>query len=264
MKNNIRRNRNIGTAKQGYGQNNKMKIPDRWYKNDMRNNLERLNNYRKEKYIINEHEFLFIVEETLEGYKHACSVQDVAYLLQFIQKDDYGDLRYIIFRQPTRKEAGLEPVWGRLAYSFEFENNYYPAIILESYPIEGKLTWPKSLKVNAKREFLRLEKDGFYFEINKKGYEAKMTAENVRNTQLYRTFFHELGHYIHYQDIVSRPALEDEEYEEYEEWEKRLEYYHNSIPSSKKEIFAHNYADKFYEKLILQGVIPFDRKENEL
>ena len=84
MKNNIRRNRNIGTAKQGYGQNNKMKIPDRWYKNDMRNNLERLNNYRKEKYIINEHEFLFIIEETLEDYKHACSVQDVAYLLQFI------------------------------------------------------------------------------------------------------------------------------------------------------------------------------------
>lgn len=261
MRNNTRRNRNIGTAKQGYGQNNRMKIPDPWYKNDMRNNLERLDNYRKEMYTINGHEFLFIIEETLEDYKHACSVQDVVYLLQFIQKDDYGDLRYIVFRQPTRKETGLEPVWGRLAYSFEFENNYYPAIILEAYPIKGKLTWPRNLKVNEKREFLRLQDDGFRFEENKRGYEAVMTEDSVRNVQLYRTLFHELGHYVHYQDVVSRPALKDEEYEE---WEKRLEYYHNSIPSSEKEAFAHNYADRLKEKLILQGIIPFDRKEEKL
>lgn len=261
MKNNTKRNRNIGTAKQGYGQNNKMKIPNPWYKNDIRNNLERLDNYRKEKYTINGHEFLFIIEETLEDYKHACSVQDVAYLLQYIQKDDYGDLQYIVFRQPTRKEAALEPVWGRLAYLFEFENNYNPAIILEAYPVNGKLNWSKKLSINGKEEFLRLQDDGFEFVESKRHYEAEMDRGCVRNTQLYRTLLHEFGHYVHYLNIVEKPTSENEEYEE---WEKRFNYYHHSIPSSEKEVFAHNYTTKLRNTLLNKGIIPFNRKEDRL
>lgn len=231
------------------------------YKDDIRSYLEHLSDYRKEKHIINGHEFAFIVEETLQDYEHACSIGDIAYLLRYIPKEDYGEMRYIIFRQPKRKEAKLQPVWGRLAYSFEFENNYYPAIIFEAYPVGGKLNWSKKLSVNGKEEFSRLQNDGFEFVQSKRCYEVEMSRENVRNTQLYRTLFHEFGHYIHYLDIVEKPASEDEEYEE---WEKRFEYYHRSIPSSEKEVFAHTYATKLRDKLLTEGIIPFNRKKDKL
>lgn len=42
MRNNTRRNRNIGTAKQGYGQNNKMQIAEPLYNSDIRRHLDRL------------------------------------------------------------------------------------------------------------------------------------------------------------------------------------------------------------------------------
>ncbi len=96
MRNNTRRNRNIGTAKQGHGQNNKMVIPLPLYKNDIRSYYERLGSYRKMTHIINGHEFIFIIEETSQNYEHACTVEDVAYLLQFVPIEDYGD-RSILF-----------------------------------------------------------------------------------------------------------------------------------------------------------------------
>lgn len=254
MKDYSRRNRNIGTAKQGYGQNNKMCIPKVWYKDDMRYYLERLSVYEKEKHIVNEHEFIFIIEETLQDYRHACSVEDVVHLLQYLPKEDYGDLKYIVFRQPKRKEAKLESVWGRLSYSFEFEKEDHPAIILEDFPIEGKLTWSKKLSINGRLEFQRLENDGFVFIETKKSYQTIMSKENVRNTQLFRTVFHEFGHYVHYLNIVERSAVEDEDVDE---WIKRFDFYCKNIPSSEKETFAHNYADKLQEKLRKENLIPF-------
>lgn len=259
MINNTKRNRNIGTSKQGYGQNNKMKIPDIWYENDTRYFVERVNNYKKEKHIINDHEFIFIIEKLLTDYNYACSVEDIIYMLQFIPKEDYGDLRYIVFRQPTHKEANLSSVWGRMIYSFEFENGFYPAIILESYPINGKLKWKKNLSIDGQKEFERLKNDGFIFAEDKRYYIASMEDEFVRNTQLYRTLPHEFGHYVQYLDVVVRPEVENERFEE---WEKRSKYYFNII-SSEKGVFAHSYAEKLHQKLTREGIIPFERKEKK-
>lgn len=258
MRNNTRRNRNIGTAKQVYGQNNKMVIPLPLYKNDIRSYYERLGSYRKMTHIINGHEFIFIIEETSQNYEHACTVEDVAYLLQFVPIEDYGDMKYIIFRQPKKKEVKLGSVWGRLIYSFEFEGDYYPAIILESFLEGDKLIRKKKLSLDDRKEFIRLQKDGFDFVEERRFYWANLTKENVRNTQLYRTLLHEFGHYVHYLNIVKRPEKDDETFEE---WERRTDFYHDSIPSSEKEVFAHSYADKLREKLMIEGVIPFDRKE---
>ncbi len=112
--------------------------------------------------------------------------------------------------------------------------------------------------MDDRKEFIRLQKDGFDFVEERRFYWANLTKENVRNTQLYRTLLHEFGHYDHYLDVVKRPEKEDETFEE---WERRTDFYHDSIPSSEKEVFAHAYADKLREKLMIEGVIPFDRKE---
>lgn len=253
MRNPTRRNRNIGTAKQGYGLKNKMTIPDHSYLDDYRMYYERLRKYTKEYRLIDGHEFCFVVEELNKNSFHACSVDDVAQMLQYIPSEDYGEMKLIIFRQPKKKEKILSSVWGRLIYSYEFENDYHPAIILESVGINDKLKWERKMSVGATSEFERLKADGYNFIEHKRFFEAEMPQHLVRATQLYRTLPHEFGHYVHYLEIVERPTEEDEDIEE---WERLREIYH-ALPSVEKESFAHNYADRLREKLFAEKLIPF-------
>jgi len=249
MFNPSRRNRNIGTAKQGHGQQNKLKIPLRACGLSP---IESLGQYQKKEVEINGYKFIFVVEKTREGSLHACSIEDIKQIIEHIPIADYGSLRLIVLRQPKRKEEILSPVWGRLIYSFEFENEYYPAIILEAGEYPRKMKWETSLSVERQEELDRLKDDGHNFINNGKYWIANMVPENVRNTQLYRTLLHEFGHYVHYLSIVERPGQEDEDIRF---WEERLEYY-NSIIGIEKEHFAHRYASDLRLQLKEKGVIP--------
>ena len=257
MINPTRRNRNIGTAKQGYGQDNELVVP--YPAVEMKSFFERLSNYKTVTKEINGHTFKFIVEATRKNSFHACTIEDIEKILIHIPKEDYGDLELIILRQPTRKEENLKPVWGRLIYSYEFENDYSPAIIIEAVDLDGTLKWTKKLSVNSQKELERLKQDGHKIKMGKRFYEAEYEIENIRATQLYRTLLHEFGHYVHYLEVVERPGTEDEEFEE---WEKRSDYYH-SLPTSEKEVFAHTYADKLKKELEEKNIIPFERILNE-
>lgn len=129
MFNPTRRNRNIGTENQGVGQNNRLQISTPY--GTLKSFYERIEKYQTEIRNINGHDFLFIIEETRENCLHSCSVNDLVKIIQHIPEADYGDMRFIILRQPKRKEEIISQVWGRIIYSFEFENESYPAIILD-------------------------------------------------------------------------------------------------------------------------------------
>jgi hypothetical protein len=259
MRDNRRRNRNIGTAKQGYGQNNRLCISDPGnLKGDDRGFSERLTQYKKTSHTINGHEFIFIVEKVRPDCCHACTVADVARMLSHIPVKDYGDLRFIIFRQPKRKEEILSPVWARLNYDYEFEHTCKPAVILEAFNTSSYITWPRSMTVDGRNEFERLQKDGHVFIADKRIYRARLRRETVRATQLYRSLPHEFGHYVQYQQCVNtasntKSGLSDR-------W-TALRYYHFSIPEAEKEKFAHSYADRLREALLEKGVIPFSPQE---
>ncbi|WP_341904888.1 hypothetical protein [Fluviicola taffensis] len=255
MNNPTRRNRNIGTSKQGYGQSNKLIIPSPC--ETSKTFYERLDEYEKTTKVINGHEFIFVIEKTREYCQHACTVEDVERIVSNIPINDYGDLRLIIFRQPKRKETILSPVWGRLIYSFEFENDFHPAIIIEAVDYSKKLKWSTKMSVDSQKEFERLKLDGHLFVNESRYFVAEYNPEHVRNTQLYRTLPHEFGHYMHYLEVVERPSTENEELID---WEKRDDFYF-TIPSAEKEKFAHLYADKFKQRLVELSVIPFDRIE---
>jgi len=94
MRNPIRRNRNIGTAKQGYGQENKLVIP--YPAVEMKSFYERLGKYKTVKRVINQHEFRFVVEETRENSFHACSIDDIEEIIVHIPKENYGELKLIV------------------------------------------------------------------------------------------------------------------------------------------------------------------------
>jgi hypothetical protein len=241
MYNPTRRNRNIGTAKQGHGTNNNLVIPysciisKEYYEN--------LGKYSVEERNINGVEFKFVIEQTRDGSLHTCSISDVADILHRIPKNDLKGLNLIIFKQTTRKEELLNEAWGRLVYSYKFDENYQPAIILNSVDLENSLIIPKKMSIDAQSEFLRLKKDGHEFIETKRHYKAELKAEYCRNTQLFRTLPHEVGHYVHYIRQVLNP-LKGYDFlsDEYHEKEEELEKLYFSIPQSEKEVFANNYA----------------------
>lgn len=253
MRNPTRRNRNIGTSKQGHGKNNKLTIPSPCLV--AKSFHERLDNYEKVEKVINGHAFTFIIEGTRSSSQHACSVKDVENMIKHIPPADYGLVKFIVFRQPKRKEEIISPVWGRAIYSYEFENDFYPAIILEAADYSKNIRWEKNLSIEAQAELERLKADGHPFIADKRCYITRLEINNVRNTQLYRTLLHEFGHHVHYSEVVEQPRKEDEEFEE---WEKRWDLY-LKIPKTVKEYRAHRYADLLLAKLKEQNLVPFER-----
>jgi hypothetical protein len=229
MKNPTRRNRNIGTSSQGVGQNNALSIP--WP--NLKIFYERLGPYQKIDKTINGHLFTFVIEGNA---KHACSVMDLERMIGYIPVEDYGEMKLIVLRQPKRKEVILSPVWGRLIYSYQFENNSYPAIILESIEYGHTFKWKRGLSLEDQKELARLQADGHQFVSDKRSFTAVMEKENVRRTQLYRTLLHEFGHYVQY--------MQEEGYA--------------NLSTEIKEKFAHRYADSLKEKLQQEQLIPFD------
>ncbi|MCF6401731.1 hypothetical protein L3C95_02530 [Chitinophaga filiformis] len=251
MFNPARRNRNIGTARRGHGQNNRLVIPQPT--TTSKSYYERLGPYEKLEVTINGHLFLFIVETPRPGSGHACSVADVKHIIEHIPVVDYGKLKLIILRQPKRKEEVLSSVWGRLIYSYEFEGDYYPAIILEAVDYSKRLKWKKTLSIQDQQEFERLKADGHEFVDDGRYFTAELKPGHVRHTQLYRTLLHEFGHYVHYLEVVERRGMEDEELECREQRDE--DYF--KLPGAEKENFAHKYAANLQDRLIAQEVIPF-------
>ncbi len=238
MNNPTRRNRNIGTAKQGFKKRNRFDIPC-YYLHEDKIYWEKLTDYKKVERQINGWNFTFIVEKTKKDYFHACTVEDLEMILQHIPSVYYRDLRTIILRQPKRTERIFSSVWGRLVFYYEFEGDGFPAIILESVKSGSTFCWSRKADIDTQKELERLQNDGFKFIENKRNYEINLTLENVRNTQLYRTLLHEIGHYVQY--------CEDEEK-------------FDQLPTAEKEVFAHNFADKLKLELEEKSLIPFSRQ----
>lgn len=259
--NSTRRNRNIGTVKQGHGQNNKMVVPQSWHTDRL--TQQTIGKFRKVERCFAGRRLVFFVEETSGGCTHACSVSDVCEIFKNIPFANWAGLETIVFRQPSKKQRILNPVWGRMYYfaTIGRQTGKYlaegPAIFLEAQPISDKIVWPTSLAPELKEELQRLEKDGH--EVSRVGrkYTIQTSEKSVRQTQLFRTVIHEVGHWVDYLEKVERPGRED--ITTYDALQDR----YFSRPRQEREAFAHRYADELSEKLKKFGLIPFDRIEDE-
>src|SRR2546423_12570210 len=106
-----RRNRNIGTSASGRGHDNRLVIPSPrngpiWHWRD-------IGEYRYVKRVVNGRESSFMVEKTNRGCVHACTVEDIAWLVGHLPPDDLQGLDLFGLRQAKRKEALLNGVCGR-------------------------------------------------------------------------------------------------------------------------------------------------------
>jgi hypothetical protein len=243
-----RRNKNIGTAKSGRGQDNRMSIPERWIGVRWIKFHEKLNSPIALQRSINGHEITFLVEPVLPGFLHACTPDDIARILELLPQNHIEGIDLIVLRQPKRKERILSPVWGRLLYWTEIQQYSGVAIHIEAQAVDDTLYWGKSLDPDDSQELERLEEDGHQVIAEARLYVIQMTAESIRATQLYRTLPHEVGHYVDY--LLSTNEEGDSDLF----WSK---------PSKDKEDFAHRYAREFVEREKKAGNIPFQRKLDE-
>ncbi|MEK6155673.1 hypothetical protein WIW50_20605 [Flavobacteriaceae bacterium 3-367] len=249
MFNPTRRNRNIGTAKRGYGQNNRNVVSNSW--NDLRIFWEKLVEYTVVKRDINGKNYTFLVEKTRKNSVHPCTIDDIEQIIKLLNPNDLEDLSLIVLRQPKRREETLKGVWGRLNYFVEIDIHEGPAIMLESFDFDRTIKWSKSLKTQDRKEFERLRNDGHKMTENKREYIIYPTITGLRNTMLYRTFIHEVGHYVEYLEKIERPSRKDTDYDFWADYDK--------IPSQEKENFAHAYAERVTKGLTEKGLIPFER-----
>ena len=237
MYNPIRRNRNIGTENQGFGQDNRLVIPDSW--RDYKVFYERLNSPIMIERKIHNKIFTFLVEPTLEDFKHACTVDDIEKIIRLLPVPDVLYIDLFVLRQPTRKQTILNYPWGRLCFYYEADQCTGKAIVLESQQLKKPIKRNKSLSPDQKKEIDRLRNDGHKIEIGKREIIIKTSINSCRNTQLFRTVPHEVGHYV---DFI-----------------KSGERKFDSKTNAEKEAYAHRYADNFKENMIEQKNIPFSR-----
>ena len=115
------------------------------------------------------------------------------------------------------------------------------------------LKWGKKLTPFYEKELRALEADGHEIERVKRGYDVKTTPISVRNTHLFRTLSHEIGHAVDYLEYSISPSIDAAT-------EAESEYIKNTFkskPTIDKEEYANRYAKKFYDRN--SDVLPFDR-----
>jgi len=222
-RNPVKRNRNIGTKKAGYKRQSDFGIPDQNYQ-PFYENIKVESRCRR---TINGKDYNFVTEKLKSGYTYTCSVDEICEVLSHCPVGDLDGLSLIILRQPKRKEEIFSCCWGRLQYFFEYNGEVQPAIIIEAVIPNRDIVHKKSvLSLFHKKKLLTLQTEGHELIEGKRAITVRTTFQAAKNTQLYRTLLHEVGHYVFWKS--------DNYVDTYEE----------------KELYADNYAKKIRDSFM--------------
>jgi hypothetical protein len=230
-----------------------MRIPASWLDKHGNYSLyyERLEVAHVEDVSIGDFEIKILYENPNEGFSYGCSPADIIKLLTLVSEFALTMPDIIAFRQPTRKQRQQFPVWGRFLYFSEFDRNEGTAIVLEAQELGASLKWSKSMSLDDRAEYERLIGDGHSFVETKRHFEARLAEDGVRNTKLYRTLLHELGHLADYhQKVLSEETALDPDQD------VAADLYF-SRPISEREVFAHRFAEDLNRSLRTDDKIPF-------
>lgn len=230
-----RRNRNVGTKAHGHGESNKHVIPESWH--TLARFYERLDRYVAVTRHIGSRQIHFLVEPTRPDWFYPCTVDDACAILSFLSDEDLRTFDLVVMRQPTRKQRILSPVWGRAVFSFDIDKYSGAAVVLEAQSL-APIKWSLELSPEKVRELERLRDDGHRIEKTKRGFVIHPSRTALRNTVLYRTLLHEIGHHV---DARNLPE---------DQWDCK--------PHLSKEDFAHRYAATQMERLRRTAAAPFD------
>jgi hypothetical protein len=224
----------VGTKAHGHGADNRLTIPET--RREWARYYEKLHAYVVVKRAVGSHEVVFLVEPTRPDWFYPCSVDDICNLLSHCSPEILGACDFLVLRQPTRKQRVLCPVWGRAIFSYEIDRYSGAAIVIEAQDL-SPVRWPRSIDPEQVRELERLRQDGHGMHNSRRGIVIQPRPDSMRNTALYRTLLHELGHHIDYK----RSSAQD--------WSGKTQ--------AVKEDFAHRYATELKVLLSQKAVLPF-------
>ena len=249
-----RRSRKIGTAASGHGRDNRMVVPERYH--DGLRFYERLGSHTAIEEHLHGHPVTLLAERARTGCTFGCSPRDVLHLLSNLPASDVAGLRLIVMRQPTRKQEMLRPVWGRCVFDADLGSRRGPAIFLEAIDVAQPLQWPRKASLEDRAELARLADEGHRVVRTRRGTTLVVDKDSVRDTLLYRTLLHEVGHWVDWRDRVLQPSKSPDQPKRRE---REAAYF--ARPKIEREHAAHRYAAERAERLRAAGVIPFDHME---
>lgn len=256
-RNPTRRNRNLGTPKQGHGQDNRAGVPRCWLNSVL--TWKRTPGHEVVTRRVWGRELPFVVEHTRADCAHASTVDDIAALLGMLPKrhvnnfEDILGIQGVVLRQPTRREQTHRPVWARLGYAVDVGPLSGPVIYLEAQAFPLAYNWTRKLSPDGQRELERLRQATSGFRTDKRSYHFEFDLDAVRRVQLYHSLPHEVGHWADMFESVELPSSYDPE-----EWLGLWERYWQR-PSVEREDYAHSYAERATKELRAAGKLPFER-----
>ena len=179
-----RRNRNDGTAGRGHGQDNRQVIPqphgygDRSVFQVLKDPVRCSRTIRER--TIRERTMWFFVEPPTGDCCYACTVEDVARLLSEVPLDNWAGISAIVFRQPTRKQDLLRPVWGRLVFDTHVSGMTGSAIHLDAQDPSQEIRWSRSLGPDQQKELSALAADGHRVVRSRRWWSIRPTFDSTR------------------------------------------------------------------------------------
>lgn len=190
-----RRNKHAGTRAHGHGADNRLEIPTSWHQSVCY--YEKLCAYQVVTRTIGTRVIRFFVEPTRPGWFYPCTVDDMCAVLALCPPEALLAFDFIVLRQPTRKQRILCPVWGRAIFHFDIDKYSGAAIVIEAQDL-SPVRWRVSITAERARELDRLRQDGHTIRTTRRAIDILVTPNSLRNTVLYRTLLHELGHHVDY------------------------------------------------------------------
>ena len=139
-----------------------------------------------------------------------------------------------------------------MPYIFAVVGEYVgSAIYLEAQEINVSIRLSRKQSLEGQKELRRLRQDGHHIEETKREYVVTPSEDSIRNTLLYRTLLHEVGHWVQYdrETLTTETAL-------WPDLDVAYDLYF-AKPSIEREQFAHRYADEMSAQLRKTGAIPF-------
>jgi hypothetical protein len=244
-RNPARRSKNIGTAAQGFKNRNAFAIPKpehgefRFY--------ERLVKPMQSSIALGSHNITVLVEPPLDGFFYYLSVPDLLEVLKLIPETDREDIDLIVFRQPKRKDRIFSPVWGRMAYWAEFGKYSGTSVVIEAIEHDYSYNVGKHIGPIFARELEALTADGHSVVMGTRNIKITCPPAAIRNTQLFRTLPHEIGHNV---DFTQKVTFAEGDWDE-------LRDLYLARPQREREQFADRYATDVMAPYRASDIVPF-------
>lgn len=151
---------------------------------------------------------IYIIEKPDKGYTYSCTPQEVDAVIHKLPTQDIEGIVFVVFHQPTKKQGALMPTWAEY-FDPLVRGKRQGAAILISAMGQVPRKWPLTLQPQDLQELEKLKQEGHIVTKTRDYYLIESPQKAVKQTQLYRSVVHEVGHHVAYKKGISKKKNEE-------------------------------------------------------